>query len=340
MVLVTGGTGLIGSHLLLHLLENGESVRAIYRTEKHIVKTKSLFDYYFKSDLFSKIDWIQADILDIPSLEIAFKNIDSVYHCAGFISFDPKDEQQLRKVNIEGTANIVNFCIDKNVRELCHVSSIAALGDLTKLKNGDTTPLFITEETEWNPEKLHSDYALSKYGAEMEVWRGQQEGVNVVIVNPGVVFGPRFWNQGSGAFFTTVKNGIPFYTNGTTGYVAVTDVVKIMHQLMVSGCFNERFIIVAENISYKNMIDMIAQKIKSVKPKIEAKPWLLHLAWRLDGAFATLFSTKRKISRQGAHSLQNTDLISNEKIKSQLDYSFEKISDYIDTIAPDFKKQV
>ncbi len=339
MVLVTGGTGLIGSHLLLHLLENGESVRAIYRSEEHLHKTKSLFDYYSKSELFSKIDWVQADILDIPSLEIAFQNIDSVYHCAGFISFDPKDENLLRKINIEGTANIVNFCIDKKVKKLCHVSSIAALGDLTKFKNNNSTPIYIKEETEWNPEKLHSDYALSKYGAEMEVWRGQQEGVNVVIVNPGVVFGPRFWSQGSGAFFTTVKSGIPFYTNGSTGYVAVTDVVKIMHQLMVSDCSNERFIVVSENISYKNMVDMIAQKIKAPKPKMEAKAWLLALAWRLDGAFSSLFQTKRKITRQGSHSLLNADLISNEKIKSQLNYSFEGISNYLDTIVPDFKKR-
>ena len=207
MILVTGGTGLVGSHLLLHLLEKGENVRAIYRNKKNIVKVKSLFDYYDKVDLVDKIDWIEADILDIPSLEIAFENVDYVYHCAGFISFDPNDENQLRKVNIEGTANIVNFCIAKKIVKLCHVSSIAALGDLT------ANQIILTENTEWNPEKLHSDYAISKYGAEMEIWRGQQEGLKAVIVNPGVIFGPRFWNQGSGAFFSTIKKGIPFYLN-------------------------------------------------------------------------------------------------------------------------------
>jgi len=333
MVLVTGGTGLIGSHLLLHLLENGARVRALYRAELQLKKTQSLFEYYSKSDLFSKIEWVQADIIDVPSLEIAFQNIKNVYHCAGLISFDPATEDQLRKINIEGTANIVNFCIDKKVEKLCHVSSIAALGDLKG------NQIYITEETEWNPEASHSDYALSKYGAEMEVWRGQQEGLKVVIVNPGVVFGPRFWNQGSGEFFTTVKSGIPFFTNGLTGYVAVTDVVKIMHELMISDIYNERFILVAENISYKDIIGMIAQKIRASKPKIEAKPWLLNLAWRLDGAFSTLFGTKRKITRQSANSLNNTDLISNDKITSQLNYSFRPISDYLDTIVDDFKKR-
>ncbi len=209
MILVTGGTGLVGAHLLLHLLENGEqNLRAIYRKENQIQKTKSLFELYKKGNLFQQIEWFQADIIDIPSLEIAFQNVDYVYHCAAKISFNPSEEEELRKVNIEGTANIVNFCIDKKVKKLCHVSSIATLGDLGQNET------IITEATEWNPEVLHSDYAISKYGGEMEVWRGHQEGLNVVIVNPGVIFGPGFWNQGSGAFFTSIKKGIKFFKQG------------------------------------------------------------------------------------------------------------------------------
>ncbi|MES2747563.1 MAG: NAD-dependent epimerase/dehydratase family protein [Bacteroidota bacterium] len=333
MILVTGGTGLVGAHVLLNLLKNGESVRAIYRNEQHILKTKSLFHYYAKADLFDKINWIHGDVLDIPSLEIAFENINYVYHCAGFISFDPKDEEQLRKVNIEGTANIVNFCIDKNVKKLCHVSSIATLGDLAQNET------ILSEVTEWNPEKLHSDYAISKYGAEMEVWRAQQEGLDVVIVNPGVIFGPCFWNQGSGGFFSTVKKGMFFYTNGFSGYVAVSDVVKIMILLMHSDAKSEQFIVVAENISYKDIIDTIASKINVSKPKIEAKPWLLNLAWRADWLLSKLIMSPRKITKQGAMSLQNTDQISNEKVVSYLNYSFENINDYLTVIADDFKKK-
>ena len=333
MILVTGATGLVGSHLLLHLLENGESVRAVYRNKKNIAKVKSLFDYYSKAELFPKIDWIEADILDIPSLEIAFNTIDFVYHCAAVISFNPNDEDQLRKVNIEGTANIVNFCIAKKIKKLCHVSSIAALGDLIISQST------ITEKTEWNPEKLHSDYAISKYGAEMEIWRGEQEGLKVVIVNPGVIFGPCFWNQGSGAFFTTIKNGIPFYTSGSTAYVAVTDVVKIMRQLMNSNCDGERFIVITENIIYKDIIDLIASKINARRPKIEAKPWMLNCAWKLDWLVSFIFRTKRKITKQAALSIQNSDPISNEKIKTYLNYSFQEISNYIDLIADDFKKR-
>ena len=332
MILVTGGTGLVGSHLLLHLLEKGENVRAIYRNKKNILKVKSLFDYYSKSDLFDKIDWMEADILDIPSLEIAFKNIDFVYHCAAIISFIPKEEALLRKVNIEGTANIVNFCIDEKIKKLCYVSSIATLGDLVQNEK------IITEKTEWNPEISHSDYAISKYGGEMEVWRGQQEGLKVLIVNPGVIFGPCFWNQGSGAFFTTVKKGIPFFTCGSTAYIAVTDVVKIMSQLMNSDYENERFIVIAENITYKDIICLISSKIGAKKPKIVAKPWMLNISWKLDWLISLFFRTRRKITKQGVLSILNSDLISNEKVKTYLNYSFEPITKYLDSIAEDFKK--
>jgi len=290
---------------------------------------------YQKSDWFAAIEWVQADILDIPSLEIAFQNIDYVYHCAACISFNPNDEDQLRKVNIEGTANIVNFCIETNVKKLCHVSSVAALGDLTQNHSEESV---ITEETEWNPEVVHSDYAISKYGAEMEVWRGHQEGLQVVIVNPGVIFGPGFWEQGSGAFFTSIRNGFPFYTHGSTGYVAVTDVVTIMHALMQSDCNGERFTLIAENLSYKDIIFKIAEKIGAKKPTLEAKPWLLNIAWRLDWLLATILRTKRKISKLSALSLQNKDVISNQKIVNHLNYSFKTIDSYLDDIVVYFKK--
>lgn len=333
MILVTGGTGLVGAHVLLHLLEDKEeSIRAIYRNSEHIQKTKSLFESYHKSNLFSKIAWVEADIIDVPSLEIAFQDITQVYHCAGFISFNPDDEDQLRKINIEGTANIVNFCIDKKVQKLCHVSSIAALGDLAPHETE------VTETTEWNPEVLHSDYAISKYGAEMEVWRGLQEGLQVVIVNPGIILGPGFWNQGSGLLFTTIQKGMPFYTRGSSGYVAVTNVVAIMKQLMDSACSGERFILIAENRSYKDIITTIAQKIGAQKPKLEAKSFLLHFAWRFDYVLSKLLIVKRKLSKHSVISLQSTDTFSSQKIQTYLGYRFKAIDGYLDEMVEYFRK--
>jgi dihydroflavonol-4-reductase len=326
MVLVTGGTGLVGAHLLLHLVDNEDAIIAIYRNSKAIEKTQLLFNQHEKTTLFSKIKWIEADILDIPSLEIAYENIEYVYHCAAQISFDPKDENLLRKVNIEGTANIVNLCIDKKIKKLCYVSSIAALGSLAQ---NETT---ITEETEWNPEALHNDYAISKYGAEMEVWRGQQEGLSVVIVNPGVIFGSLIWKTGSGAFFTKIKKGFPFYSKGSTAYIGVFDVVKIMHLLMKSTILGERFSLVSENHSFEKIIFLIADKMNAKKPSFEIKPWMTSIAWRLDWFISTIFRTQRKISKYSANSLHSKEIISNTKIKNALKYEFQSIESVIDKI--------
>lgn len=333
MILVTGGTGLVGAHLLLHLTQDNVAVRAIYRDIKSIEKTKSLFRMYQKEQLFLNIDWVQANIIDVPSLEKAFINVDTVYHSAGLISYDPKDENVLRKINIEGTANIVNFCIHNKIKKLCHVSSIAALGNLAAHENNlslkSEQAKQITEENEWNPEIPHSDYAISKYGAEMEVWRGQQEGLKVIIVNPGVIFGTGFWNQGSGKFFSAIKKGFPFYTNGSTAYIGVTDVVQIMIQLMASDNIGERYILVAENLTFKNVIFQIAGHLKVKRPTIEVKPWLLNIAWRIDWLLSTFFITQRKLSKYSANSLISSDFISNKKIKKALNYDFQGIDDVI-----------
>lgn len=327
MVLVTGGTGLVGAHILLHLIENDENVRAIYRNLSSVEKTKSLFAIYQKAPLFEKIEWVQADITDIPSLENIFEGIEHVYHCAAIISFDPKDEDLIRKTNIEGTANIVNFCIAKNIKKLCFVSSIAALGDLGPQEK------LISETTEWNPEKPHSDYAISKYGAEMEVWRGQQEGLNVIIVNPGVILGPDFREQGSGKLFTEVANGLSFYTLGKTGFVAVTDVVRMAFELMKSSITNDRFTLVAENMVFKEVLDAIANGLKVKKPRIHAKPILTEIYWRIDWFLATFLFKKRSFTRATAKASYSKNLYSNEKIKAALNTEFTHINTYINTIS-------
>jgi nucleoside-diphosphate-sugar epimerase len=327
MILVTGGTGLVGAHLLLHLIENGEKVRAIYRSVTSMEKTKSLFSMYKKESFFEQIEWIPADITEVPSLEIAFQNIDTVYHCAALISFDPKDEDILRKTNIEGTANIVNFCIAYEIKKLCFVSSIATLGDLLPHEK------FITEETEWNPEKPHNDYAISKYGAEMEIWRGQQEGLNVIIVNPGVILGPGFREQGSGQLFTKVKNGLKFYTLGSTGFVAVTDVVRMAYQLMQSEIKNERFTLIAENSVFRDILNTMADALGVKKPEIHAKPFFMEMLWRLDWFVTNVLQQKRKLTQTTAKASYANSTYSTQKIKDTLKTDFINIHQYIKEIS-------
>jgi dihydroflavonol-4-reductase len=327
MVLVTGGTGLVGAHLLLHLIENGENVRAIYRNQNNIQKTKSVFELYRKADLFEKINWLEADILDVPSLEIAFIDIEYVYHCAALISFDPKDEDGLRKTNIEGTANMVNFSLAKGIKKFCFVSSIAALGDIAPHET------YITEETDWNPEKPHSDYAISKYGAEMEVWRAVQEGLDIIILNPGVILATiptsKIYNEGSSQLYIRVANGLSFYTLGSTGFVTVNDVVRIAFELMKSNIKNERFTLIADNIVFRDILSTIAEVLKVKKPRFHANPLFMNFLWIADGIFSTLFFQKRQMTKATAKASYSKNLYSNEKIKTALGTVFLDVHQYI-----------
>ena len=326
MILVTGATGLVGSHLLVQLLQENEEVKALFRSEKQIEKVKNVFAFHHQTALFEKINWVKGDITDIPSLEIAFENISHVYHCAALISFDPSDEDELRKINIEGTANVVNCCIDFSVKKLCHVSSIAALGNP---KEHETT---ITEETEWNPEELHSDYAITKYGAEMEVFRGHQEGLEVVIVNPGVIFGYGFPKKGSDVIIQSVKKGLSFYTKGNIGIVSVEDVVKSMTQLMKSNNNGERYSIVGENISTKALLDFISEELNLKKPSIEATKWMTSIAWRMDWLISKIVNRKRRLTRSTATSSHSTTTFDTSKIEKELNFTFQKKESYLKTI--------
>lgn len=309
MILVTGGTGLVGAHLLLHLAGNGQKIRSIYRTDEKLQASRDFFAHFGKQSLFESIEWAKGDILDVPSLEAAFKGIEKVYHCAAFISYDPKDEEMLRKVNIEGTANMVNCALDFGVKKFCHVSSIAALGDA----KADEP---ITEETDWNPEAYHSNYAISKYGAEMEVWRAWQEGLHVVIVNPGLILGYGFWNQGSGKLFSAVAREQYFYTKGSCGVVAVEDVVKAMIYLMESDINGERYTLVSENMSFRELLDTIAKGMGKKGPSMYAPRFMTSAAWRIDWLLSKLFMYKRTLTRSMARSSHNTENYDNSKIKA------------------------
>ena len=318
MILVTGATGLLGSHLLVQLLQENEEVKALFRSDKQIEKVKNVFAFYNQTALFDKIQWVKGDITDIPSLEIAFENVTNVYHCAALISFDPSDEDELRKINIEGTANVVNCCIDFGIKKLCHVSSIAALGTP---KEHETT---ITEETEWNPEELHSDYAITKYGAEMEVWRGHQEGLEVVIVNPGVIFGYGFPKKGSDVIIQSVKKGLSFYTEGNIGIVSVEDVTKCMIQLMKSKINGERYILVSENLENQKLLLYISKILNVKGPTIKATKHMISIAWKLDWLLSKLIRRKRKLTKITANALMCNKEYDSLKIKSELQFVFQK----------------
>ena len=319
MVLVTGGTGLVGSHLLLQLVRNKTPLRALYRSPEKLDQIKKIFSYYSPDAhlLFEKIDWIQGDILDIPSLEKAFIKVTHVYHCAAFISFNPSDFKKLERVNREGTANIVNMCIAEAVKKICYVSTIGTIGRTITNKKSD-------EETEWSRQHANP-YAISKYLAEMEVWRGAQEQLQVVIVNPGVILGPGFWGNGSGTFFKTASKGYNYYPPGGSGFIAVSDVIEIMIYLMNSNIQGERFITVAENLCYKELLKQIASAMGKKPPEKKLKIWQLHIGRFIDWLMSVFAEKERTITKRTIYGLQHPTLYNNTKVKRATQFKFEPL---------------
>ena len=337
MVLVTGGTGLVGSHLLFKLVSNNEYVRATYRREKTLKRVKHVFTYFSDNaeNLFNKIEWVEADINDIPKLQNAFKDITHVYHCAAFVSFEPDKYKTLRKVNIKGTTNIVNLCISNKISKLCYVSSVAAIGHHSNPEK------LVDEQTAWNPEDDNNVYAITKYGAELEVWRGTQEGLDAVIVNPGIILGAGYWNNGgSGSLFMQIYKGMRYYVKGITGYVDVWDVVKAMHQLMASNIKNESFVLVSENLSFKAFQTKTAKALGVKPPTKEATPWLLGIVWRLDWLQHKLLGKRRQLSKQTATSVVSDTKYDNSKLKNVMKFQFKTIDISIKEITELFLKDL
>ncbi len=317
MVLVTGGTGFLGSHLLYHLLNEGEEVRALKRPGSNMDVTKVVFSYYLpdSTDLLKKIEWFEGDLLDIFSLEKALDGIEDVYHCAALVSFQPSDRDRMMHTNIAGTANLVNIALEKNVRKFCHVSSIAAIGRADNDKP-------IDEEVVWKASGRNSNYAKSKYGAEKEVWRGMEEGLNAVIINPSVILGPGDLFSGGGKLIRLVQKGLAFYTDGVNGYVDVRDVVKAMFLLMKSDISNERFIVSSENVSLKDILFQIAEYTSKPAPRYKATPFMSEIAWRVDKVRGLITGRKPFITKETAQTAGNKYFYTSDKLISALDFEF------------------
>ena len=333
MILVTGGTGLVGSHLLFFLLKKNERVRAIHRKSSDIQSVKKVFALYTPEveSLFNKIEWIEADITDIPALKEVFMGIKKVYHCAAFISFNPSKYKVLKKANVEGTANIVNLCLANNIEKLCYVSSVATLG--SNLKDQ-----LISEETSWNPDEKNSVYAITKYGAEMEVWRGTQEGLDAVIVNPGLILGTSPDNGGSSIIISLGTSGIPFYPTGAMGVVDVKDVVKAMMQLMNSEVKNEQFILVGENLTYKDLFSRLAPLFDKKPPTKKLPKNIMFFLSGMDWLSNKLFNTKRRIVKATVRSMFTTSLYDTFKIKNTIGFQFTPTEEMLKRVVAEKKK--
>ncbi len=317
MILVTGATGFLGAELVFQLLKAEEKVRCIKR-ESSVIPKKLL-------PLSYKIDWVVADILDFSDLEDAFECVTQVYHCAALVSFEEGLKAKMLQVNAEGTANITTLCIQFEIEKLVYVSSIAALGSAKADE-------LINEKNFWEGFEIKDAYAVSKYRAEMEVWRGINEGLNAVIVNPSVIIGADAGTEGSGAIFESIKNGLSYYTRGATGFVDVEDVASCMVLLMKNPVKQERFILSGENSSYQSIFEQTAKEFGITQPQKEAKPWMLNLAWRLTAIKNYVLGKKGGINKTVAKTANKVSYYDNQKIKALLNYEFIPLKESITKI--------
>jgi nucleoside-diphosphate-sugar epimerase len=312
MIFITGATGLLGSHLIKKLLQQNKKIKALYRSEIPFTH--------------SNIEWIKGDLFDTVLLEEVLYDVDEVYHCAGKVSFNPKEKKQLFKTNVEGTANIVNACLITGVKKLLHVSSVSAIGKLRR-------NVIITEEMQWSEDTSNSVYGESKYLAEMEVWRGIAEGLNAVMVNPTIILGAADWNSSSTELFKTVYKEFPYYSEGVTGFVDVDDVVNAMIALMESDVCAERFIISAENISYKELFDMIAECFHKKSPYKKVTPFMASVVWRA-AATKSFFTGKAPfITKETARTALTKRYFDNSKLLKALpSFSYTPLKQSVEKI--------
>ena len=319
-ILVTGGAGLVGGELIHQLLRAGFAVKAIFNKSSVTISHPNL-------------QTEQCDILDVVKLADVMEGITHVYHCAAIVSFDPKEKYTLLKLNVEGTANVVNACIDAGVNKLVHVSSVAALG---RIRNGET----VTEKMNWTEETSNSIYGKSKYLGELEVWRGIGEGLEAVIVNPSIIIGGDNWENGSSAIFKNVYNEFPWYTEGVSGFVDVRDVARAMILLMNSDISGQRFILNGANVAYKDLFFSIARCFNKKLPHRRVSPLLAEIVWRMESLKSMFTGKKHLLTKETARTAQAKVYFDNSKLLKALpEFSYTSIEDAVNHTCETMKEK-
>ena len=321
-IFITGGTGFLGSYILRKLVKQGHEVVALKRSTSRLDLV---------ADVANQVKWIEGDILDIPSLEEGMKGVDFVYHTAAVVGFTKKEHPQMMKINIEGTANVVNVAMYRGVKKLGYSSSVAALGRLPDSR-------IVTEQTKWENSKINTQYAVSKYLAEQEVWRGTAEGLPAVMVNPTIIVGAGFWDETSVKFFKLMDKGMKFYTEGETGFVDVRDVAELLIRLVDSDIENQKYITNSENLSYKEYMSMIAKSIGKQPPTRLATPLMRQIVWRIEALRSMITGSRPLITKETAKVASHKYSYMNDMIVKAFDYQFKPIQETITETATLFQK--
>jgi nucleoside-diphosphate-sugar epimerase len=315
MIFVTGGTGFLGSYIIKTLVEKNYAVRAIHRANN--------FPLYIPKEIFDKVEWVEGDVLDVVSLEDAMEGINTIIHSAAIVSFSRKEQKKMYQVNVDGTANVVNMALEKDIQRFVHISSIAAIG-----RNADGG--HVNEEKKWEDSKLNTHYAKSKYKSELEVWRGISEGLNGVILNPSTILGYGDWNSGSSAIFKNVYKEFKWYTSGINGFVDVEDVAAAAVLLMESDLTADRFIINGDNWAFRKLMDTMATCFGKKKPSGEATPLMLNTAWRIEKIKSFFTGKKPLLTKESAKVATSKTLFENAKfLKAFPQFSFTPLEETI-----------
>lgn len=333
MILITGATGMIGAHIAYALTSQGKHVRALKRAAATTADTEKIFRFYATNaeELLSRIEWLEGDVLDLYSLEDALEGVDHVYHAAAVVSFVPGERDYMLKVNAEGTANVINTAMQCGVKKFCHISSVAALGRTIDLKN-------ISEETWWKNDPANSWYAISKYNAEREAWRATEEGMNVVIVNPAVVIGPGNAQRSSNAIFALARKGFSWYTRGSGGFVDARDVADACVKLMQSEIANERFVLNAKNLSYREFADLLLKRFGHKPVSRELGSFMLGFMWRLEKFTARFTGKTPRITKESAAAAGEAAGFAGDKITTAIDFKYRDIHTTLDEVSLYYKQ--
>ncbi|MDR2121603.1 MAG: NAD-dependent epimerase/dehydratase family protein [Flavobacteriaceae bacterium] len=326
MVLVTGGTGLVGSYVLLQLTRKKKQVKALVlgnaSKEEEKAEVYRLFKIYEPEEyqqLYDSIQWVEGNLLDVSSLEQAFTGVSQVYHIAGMTTFDERESSLQYKVNVEGTKNMLNLSFERKIEKFCFMSSVATLDLLPKQS-------FITEESKWNPKAIHSSYDSTKHEAETEVWKASEKGLKVIVAHPGVVLGSSNWEKNGGLLYKLSLREKAFYTSGMAAYIDAEDVAEICIRLMEdSSIVNERFILINENMPFEKIVQFLRKFYDKPLAKKIPDIWLGKLSF-LSRIFARI-ANKQVVSKAEMNTLILKDKYSNEKIKKTLKYTFIPIEE-------------
>lgn len=314
LIFITGASGLVGSYIARKLIQEGHQVRALKRASTSLKLI---------ADVAAKIEWVEGDLLDTQPLLAHLQGVEVVVHAAAMVSFSSSEQEEMWKVNVEGTANLVNACLlTPSFKKFVHISSIAALGRTKKNTS-------INEELKWESSDENTYYALTKYQAELEVWRGSEEGLSVIVVNPSIVLGGGDWTNGSTALFKYIHDQKPFYPRGNLNYVDVRDIANAISQLLIQNIHNQRFILNGGNIPYKQFMEIVAAQWKINAPRYEVTPMMAEIAWRWEWLKSVFTGKKALITRETARMSSKNYQYETQKIQQTIGFQFTDLNDTI-----------